>query len=267
MKKRIIGLIVMVITSPLFAHEFWLSSNKFFFYQNETAIISFNVGEGFEGSNWKGNRNKAKQLYQITPSGKKIDLKDSLSLIEGDSMYLKLTEEGTYMVAYNSINSFITLAPEKFAEYAKEDGLTYIIKEREKRNESNKPSNEYYQRSVKTLVQVGNKISSNCTKPTDLPLDIVPLKNPYAIEKKDESISFKVNFKNKLLKNYLIKVWLKKDNKLISNKDIYTDQNGIINVTNIEGIHMISCVYMERNTTDKKADWQSYWGSITYQTK
>ena len=267
MKKRIIGLIVMVITSPLFAHEFWLSPNKFFFQLNQTAFVSFNVGEGFEGSNWKGNKNKVKQLFQITPSGKKIDLKDSLSLIEGDSLHFKLTEEGTYMVAYNSVNSFITLAPEKFAEYAKEDGLTYIIKEREKRNELNKPSNEYYQRSVKTLVQVGNKISSNCTKPTDLPLDIVPLRNPYFIAKKYETIPFKVFFKNKLLKNYLIKVWLKKGNKLISNKDIYTDQNGIINVNNNEGIHMISCVYMERNTTDQKADWQSYWGSITYETK
>lgn len=267
MKKRIVGLIIIVIAAPLLAHEFWLSPSQFFFHQNETAIISFNVGEGFEGSNWKGNKNKVKQLFQITPSGNKIDLKDSLSLIEGDSLHLKLKEEGTHLVAYNSTNSFITLAADKFVQYAKEDGLTYIINERAKRNESIKPSNEYYQRSVKTLIQVGNKIADNCTKPTDLPLDIIPLRNPYFTTKKNETIPFKVTFKNKILKNYLIKVWLKQNNKLISNNDIYTNQNGIINVNWNKGIHMISCVYMERNTTDNKANWQSYWGSITYETK
>ncbi len=267
MKKRIAGLIIIVIAAPLFAHEFWLSTNQFFFHQYENVIISFNVGEGFEGSNWKGNKNKVKKLYQITPSGEKIDLKDSLGLIEGDSLRIKLKEEGTNMIAFNSTNSFITLASNKFLEYAYEDGLDYIIKERASKNESNKPSNEYYQRNVKTLIQVGNLISNSCIKQTDLPLDIVPLRNPYFTAKKYETIPFKVFFKNKVLKNYKIKVWLKRNNKLISNTDIYTDQNGIINVNWKEGIHMISCVYMERNNTDKKADWQSYWGSITYETK
>ncbi|MFX4462403.1 hypothetical protein ABTA61_19380, partial [Acinetobacter baumannii] len=73
------------------------------------------------------------------------------------------------MIYFNSTNSFISLDPKKFNAYLEEDGLQYIKAERKKYNEENKNSNEYYQRSVKTILQVGNTLTDACTKPTSLP--------------------------------------------------------------------------------------------------
>ena len=84
------------------------------------------------------------------------------------------------MVVFNSTNSHIELASDKFNEYLKEDGLESAIQYRQKNGENNKVGKEYYQRSVKTVIQVGNEITDACLEPTGLPLDIILFENPYA---------------------------------------------------------------------------------------
>lgn len=248
------------------AHEFWLSPQRFFYTKNEIAVIKFSVGEGFMGENWKGDKSRIIQLIHVTPSGQAIDLKDSLSLTPGDSLKLFLSKEGTNMIYFNSTNSFISLDPKKFNAYVEEDGLQYIKAERKKYNEENKNSNEYYQRSVKTILQVGNTLTDACTKPTSLPLDIIPLKNPYR-ETKDKKIPFLILFKGKPLPNYIIKIWSKLNFAKVSMQELRTDSNGKILLSKINGKIMVSAVYMERIMDDAKAQWQSYWGSCTFENR
>lgn len=215
MKQKYVFLFVfaiLVVTG--IAHEFWLSPKRFFYTKNDIAVIKFSVGEGFMGENWKGDKSRIIQLIHITPSGQAIDLKDSLSLSPGDSLKLFLSKEGTNMIYFNSTNSFISLDPKKFNAYLEEDGLQYIKAERKKYNEENKNSNEYYQRSVKTILQVGNTLTDACTKPTSLPLDIIPLKNPYQ-KTKDKKMPFLILFKGKPLANYVVKIWSKLDRKSV----------------------------------------------------
>jgi uncharacterized GH25 family protein len=264
--KRFIFSIGFLAAAIVSAHEFWLDPQQFFFEENSRANIRFSVGEGFKGENWKGNKERVIQLKHLTPTGETIDIKDSLGMQVGDSLQLLLANAGTHTILFNSANSFISLEPKKFDEYLTEDGLGYIRAQRKAFGEENKKSNEYYQRSVKTIVQVGKPITNACTKPTSLPLDIIPQENPYA-KKNSSKLGFQLLFRNTPLKNYLVKIWVKSRNSRAGMTELTTDANGRFYIPTRKGITMVSAVYMERISKDEKAQWQSYWGSCTFELR
>lgn len=270
MKKRVLVLLFIASSTLLAAHEFWLAPDKYFYTIRDIALIRFHVGEKFTGENWSGNKEKIKQLSHYLPNGNIADLSDRLSMNKGDSIRLPLQTEGTHMVVFNSNNSHIELEADKFNEYLKEDGLQTAIQYRQKNNEHNKAGKEYYQRSVKTIIQVGNEKTNACIEPTNLPLDIVPLENPYASPGMAPQgtlpmVRFRILFKGKSLANWLIKTWYRDEKGSMQMKEYQTNNRGIIQVKRYSGPFMISTVYMERLQGDPRADWQSYWASLNFE--
>ena len=261
MKKLITSIFVLCVISVA-AHEFWLEPSKFIYKRGETASIKFRVGENFEGENWSGNRSKINFLsfYQ---NGIKKDISASLSDNTGDSLQLHLDQEGTAVVAYNGINSFIELEAGKFNAYLKEDGLQEAIDYRTQHGETDSMSHEAYQRSVKTIIQVGKKYDNTFAMETDLPVDIIPSAHPYKIKNK-QAVTFKILFHKKPLVNHLIKLWHRVNNKTIFAEKL-SDENGRVSfLIEKKGKWMVSTVQMIRTETEPKANWQSYWGSCTW---
>lgn len=277
MKRKLQSLLVTIALvgfSVVLAHEFWLQPNAYFSRIGEIVNIRFNVGENFTGENWKGNREKVQQLLHYTPSNDVIDISNKLSFAMGDSLKIAFEKEGTQMIVFNSTNSFINLEAKKFNAYLVEDGLTNALNFRKANNEDTIAGKEYYQRSVKTIIQCGTKLTNNCTKPTNLPLDIVPENNPYEIitsiidYKSPAPITenwFRIYFNKKPLPNTLVKHWYKKSDGTIAFDNLSTNKRGWVNIEQRQGVNMISCVYMERYTKDTTANWQSYWSSVTFE--
>jgi uncharacterized GH25 family protein len=99
---------------------------------------------------------------------------------------------------------------------------------------------------------------------TGMPLEIIPLQNPYAVKIKD-SLDVFVSFMGKPLANYQLRSWCKKNGKLIVKAFHKTNAKGIGKIPiSTAGEWMISLVKMELHTTSKKADYDSYWGSYTF---
>lgn len=254
----------------LSGHEFWLQPGKYFYNIREIADISFRVGENFTGENWSGNRDKIKMLTHVLPNGSSVDLSSRLSSTKGDSLKLPLQQEGTHMILFNSTNSFIDLEPEKFKAYLEEDGLIETLAYRSKNGESLKNGKEYYQRSVKTIIQVGNERTDACTAPTVLPLDIIPIVNPYTppgLRPTQDlpSVRFRILFKGKPLANHLVKTWFRNESGKMTMESYKTNPRGFITAKRHSGKFMVSTVYMERNMADTVADWQSYWASVNFE--
>jgi len=270
MRKKLLLLSFLFITFALFGHEFWLQPGKYFYNIREIADISFRVGENFTGDNWSGNKEKIKLLTHILPGGNSIDISDRISMTKGDSLKLPLQQEGTHMILFNSTNSFIDLEPDKFKAYLEEDGLQEALNYRSKNGESLKNGKEYYQRSVKTIIQVGNERTDACTVPTNLPLDIIPIENPYTplgLRPTGDlpMMRFRILFKGKALHNLLVKTWFRAENGKMTMETYRTNTRGFVSVKRHSGKFMISTVYMERNTADSVADWQSYWASANFE--
>lgn len=261
MRKIIPILIILLLVEPILAHEFWLQPEHFIYKPGQTINIRFRVGEDFDGSNWGGNHEKINSL-QLWLDDIKDDIAGEVSNEKGDSLQLSIYDEGTPMITFNSTSSFIELDSAKFNAYLMEDGLITAIDYRNTHHETDSAGREFYQRSVKTLLQVGDK-KSNVNMATGLPLDIIPLQHPYAL-KDNDSLGFRVLFNNKPLVAQLVNVWHRLNGKT-TRQTLKTDNRGRLAFQLItEGKWMVSAVNMVHLNNTPKTSWQSYWGSCTW---
>jgi len=269
-KRIILFSIICIVSVITLAHEFWFQPQKFFYSIREVARIRFVVGENFIGENWAGNKDRVDQLVHYTPSGFAQDVSSKLSGNKGDSLQLPLQEEGTHMVIFSSNNSLISLDAAKFNDYLKEDGLDNAALYRKENKEESKTGTEHYQRSIKTILQVSYTLTDDCTRPTSLPLDIIPEQNPYFVtvgaRESLLKVRFRVLFNKEPLSNALVKVLYHVPGKKEVRMDtLRTNKRGWITADRHPGPYLVSCTHMEHTRNDKEADWQSYWGSLSFE--
>jgi len=243
------------------AHEFWMQPDKFKFAVGETAQIDFMVGENFVGERWDLNKHRLLRLDHHATSYSE-GLIEQVNSGAGKNLEVKLTKEGTHLFIMQSNNAFIELEGEKFNAYLEEDGIEDILAFRKKNNLLDKPAKEYYARCAKLLLQAGTKTDDTFKKQVGLPLEIMPIKNPYAVKQGDE-ISFQVLFEGKPLPFTMVKVWNRKEGTAFM-QNIYTQKDGTITTRlSNQGAWMVSCVKMVP-AKEEGADWQSYWASLVF---
>lgn len=260
--KSILFICSFLFVLPALANEFWLEPQQYLFSRADEVNIRFRTGEQFAGENWTGNRQEVKQL-KLYFADITDDLSDALSDDEGDSLQFSIHEEGTAMLTFNNNNSFIEQDAATFNAYLEEEDLQTAINLRKHLNETDAAGKEYYQRSVKTIVQIGALKTTIYKKQTGLPVDIIPLAHPYQL-KNGDSITVQVLFKGEPLNNAKILSWHKLPTGVTTNSYI-SNANGEIRFPVItSGEWMLSCVQMIRLEDDDKAQWQSYWGSLTW---
>jgi uncharacterized GH25 family protein len=252
---------------PALAHEFWLEPQQYIFSRTDEINIRFKAGEHFRGENWTGNQEKVKEL-KLYYADIIDDLTDALSDENGDSLQFSLHEEGTVVVTFNNLNSFINLEAEKFNAYLLEEGLQTVLDYRNQHNEKDSVGREFYQRSVKTIMQVGALKTEVYKKQTTLPVDIIPLSHPYKLNNGD-TLKVKLLFKGEPLVNAKVRSWHKLMGKVKDTSYISNAKGEISFPVKTTGEWMLSCVTMIRVTDDTDpnpvaASWQSYWGSVTW---
>jgi len=261
-KKTLSLLLFILIALRAGTHEFWLEPDRFQLKPGQQIRLRFNVGENFTGDDWTGNRQLVDKL-KVYFHDLDDDLEDQVSDSTGDSLNLQFYLPGTVLIAFQSKNKHIELPANKFNEYLADDGLDLARAMRIDQGETDSVGREHYQRSVKTLLQVGDQKTDNYKKRTGLPLDIVPLNHPYHI-KKSGNLRLKVYFHDAPLPNHLVRIWQRVNGKVTSQR-LTTDAQGEIEVTvHPIGQWMASLVEMERAAPTDSVQWQSYWGSLTW---
>ena len=252
---------VTVLCFAAGAHEFWLQPGKYIYEVGETAVISFKVGENFNGEPWDLKRHRVVRVEAHHGSAV-VDYKTSVKEGQKDNLEIPMSEEGTHLIVMQSNTAFIKLDGATFNEYLNEDGLSEIVALREKSKTLNDSSREFYSRHAKLLIQVGNKKDDTFKKEIGLPIEIIPEQNPYHLKKGDVN-RYKILWQGKPLFGALVKVW-NRYNNTTAIQNIYSEKNGTIEVRlSNSGEWMISVVKMVPST-EKGADWQSYWGSLVF---
>lgn len=261
-KRQMLLTLLLTVTASLFSHEFWLEPQHFIFQRGEEINIRLRVGEGFRGENWNGTREDLRQL-KLHFAETTDNLIDQLNDAPGDSLQFKIFEEGTAMISFNNANRFITMDAKAFNAYLEEDGIREAVDLRTQNNETDSIGKEYYQRTVKTILQIGTKFTDQILQRTELILDIVPLTHPYRFTQTG-SMPVQVFFNSQPLAGKMMRIWHRVGGKLTVSNQL-TDAEGKLSFQiKPEGEWMVSCVAMKRLENDPKAQWQSYWGSLTW---
>ena len=261
MRRLGLSIVVFLAVSLAHAHEFWMQPKKFRYTKGETMSLDFMVGENFEGELWNLKKERLVKFDHVS-AGKSVNMIHAAVPGEGKNLSVTFQQDGTQLFVMQGNNSFIKLDGEKFNAYLKEDGLDEILEHRTKTNTLADSAREHYARCAKLLVQVGDKTDETYRKPAGLPLEIIPLSNPYAAKIGDE-IKFRVLLNSKPLEFTLVKIWNKGEGKTFI-QNLHTEKDGTVTARlSNSGSWMVSTVKMVPSK-DPKADWQSYWASLVF---
>ncbi|MGC4071556.1 MAG: DUF4198 domain-containing protein [Nibricoccus sp.] len=254
----------LLLASSLSAHEFWLQPDKFSAPVGATVNLSIQRGEDFTGEVRPINTERVVALKHYSVAG----MTDEMSRVPAapgvEKLPFTFAKRGTHLLMEDSAVSTITLSPDKFLSYLREDGLDHVEAARKDAKKDNEPGRERYLRCVKTLIRVGGKSDKTYATRTGQRLEIVPQNDPLAA-KPGSKITFTVYFDGKPLANGLVRAWHHRDKTLMEIKGRTAADGSITFELPYAGAWMISLVHMIPITDVPDYDWQSYWGNLTFE--
>jgi uncharacterized GH25 family protein len=259
MKKSLLVFLLVTESLSINAQELWMQPDKSLCKTGDSLTIEFNAGRNFNSNPWNLTKSKISRLQFYDMKGP-----HTISAAEGKVKHIKMRvqEDGTKLFVMQGIPASIEIGAEEFNEYLKKYGLDDALNFRKNNNALDKPGKELYERSAKLLVQVGGRRDETWKKAAGLPLEIVPLSNPYTV-KIGDVIRFRILYEGKPLFGARIFVWNKTDGRTFM-QPVYSQQDGTIEARiSDKGPWMISVVKMIPSK-EPEADWKSYWSSLVF---
>ena len=243
------------------AHDLWLIPPEKT-VERQPVLVRASVGMDFPKSVQAPDTDRYPRRFVIQPDGKKIDVKsagkeDLVSLLQ-----FTPTQAGVHVLAVETTPRILELPADQFNEYLVTDGLPHIFRLRAKEKSLDKPGIERYRKSPKALIAVGDPRIGPWDKPVGLPLEIVPMQNPFLI-KMGDTLRVKVLFQEKQLDQANLG-WHRPGDGDTSGGTVRTNARGeaLIPITE-SGLITIRLTHMTR---PKAADheWESFWTTLTW---
>jgi uncharacterized GH25 family protein len=260
--QLLLALLLALAARSAVAHEFWMMPSAFHAQPASTASFSLFVGENFQGEQVGIHTNLVSMLRQSTLTSQN-DLRARVPVTAVGTLPITFTHAGTTLIALDTHPTTIELPPEKFNDYLKQEGLEHVMRLRNQAGTAGAPGRERYRRSIKSLILVGSAPDATFARRTGQRLEIVPLTDPYRL-RPGGPISLEVHFEGRPLANALVKFWNRRANGLIVLEQ-RTDAQGRANfLADRPGIWMASVVHMIPAPDKAEADWDSFWGNLTF---
>lgn len=272
------------------AHEYWIQPATFRPAAGQEIDINLFVGDGLPGEARQRDPDRLIRFdwirvseHSSSPSSPQV-----ISGKQGDTPAgkVRLTSPGLHVIAFRNRPTTITLEPDKFEAYLREDGMEHVIDLRNKLGESTKPGREAYSRCAKALVAVNGDGRGAQDVRIGLPLEIIPLNNPYRpLETRHQPaattqpattnapshppVPTRLTFQ--LLENekpaagaLMAAIWLEKGESI--RRTARTDSDGKASFELSQpGMYVINAVRMTRAKGRDDVEWESTWSSLTFE--
>lgn len=267
--RRLPLLALLLATTPLLAHDFWLEPSTFRPNLGKRVEVALRVGEHFAGDPLPRSNQRIEGFFAQSGT-RRIEIDGS----DGDEPAGRFVVpfEAPLVVVYDSNTASVTLPAERFEKYLREEGLETIVEQRRTRGESSKEGREIYSRCAKALIVTqmadgglrmaeGSAIrhppsAISADRPVGLRLELVA-------ETIGDRTTVQLFFDKKPLANALAVAMSKGDAR--NPQRVRTDKDGRATFDTAGGIWLIKAVHMIRAPRSARADWESLWASLTFQ--
>ena len=250
--------LLLLAPVPAAAHDLWLVPPE---KADKAATVRAVSGSVFPKGDTAPDPAKFARMLVVRPDG--TEAKPQSAGIDGDAGLLRFdaAAPGIYAVAVQTTPKLITLEPAAFNEYLVTDGMPHIYRLRMKEGTLDKPGKERYSKSPKALVRVGDGKAGDPTKPLGLPLEIVPLANPFDV-KPGGALKVRVLFREKPLAGAHLG-WSHPGGDDLPDGTVRTDDKGdaLVPVAKA-GLMTLRLTHMTRPKADDY-EWESFWTTLT----
>ena len=267
------GLLLAAIAAPLCAHDFWMLPSSFRPAKDTLVNVALYVGDFGIGDAVERKEERTVKFIASTPDGEKKIVGRDGALPAG---YLRTKSDGTYVLGFQSNHASVTLEPQKFMSYLDERGLDNIKALRAKLGEADKPVREIYSRSPKSLLQVGDGTPGGWDAKLGLTLELTPLASPQGLIRKTidgpyTALPLRLTFQEKPIAGVLVgAINLDDPPKNAGDQEhvlhARSDESGRVSFEFPRaGRWMIAAVHMLPLEANPDADYESFWGSLTFE--
>ncbi len=230
------------------AQELWLRPDKYFYEPGEQAIIEIQQGEDFIGNPLPLEKSSIRML-ENWDVGESRDLLPEYERNEKARITCKLVREGYQFVFLRTSQSY-TVAAEPFNEYLIQYGHDRYYADRERKGNLDKEVTIALTHYVQLSLRSGNGNAKGWNKPRNLPVEIIPDRNPQVLRRGDR-IQFKVLENGEPAFGVRVKIWNRWDNRTTI-QNIYTEKDGTVSTTiSNPGDWMVTVVKLSTSSGEK----------------
>jgi hypothetical protein len=253
-------LLATLIAMPLAAHDLYLMPQKFAVKPGETILVSVHVGDSFPASEsaadpWRlidGKISGGAPLHDYKVLGRTTY---SFATVDG---------AGSRFATVHTEPNGIELPAKKFESYLVEEGQQAVIEWRKEHAETDKPGREAYSKFAKALITSGAP-DDGYAAVLGLPIEIVLEANPVLLGA-GELLPVRVLWRSRPAACLQLEAsWTSpagNGTRIIGRTDA---QGRLLVPLDTVGKWRLHTVAMERCTNPDKADWESYWASLTFE--
>jgi len=262
---RLLFLLLELIATA-WAHDFYILPDAFDVGPKTKIQIAFHNGDSFpesEGAPVLVRLRDAELRSQggtVAIQGLRIVGKRAIGTVEVPE------HSGNLLLSGHTVPNFISLAPNEFLDYLKEEGLTSVIEWRSQHGEAKKPSRERYSKFAKALL-VSGAPDDFFKQSLGFPIEIVPDANPSTLHAGSE-LPVRVVFRGKPTAGLQLEAAWSGNGRSETTVVGRTDTEGRISVPlSASGKWRLHSLVMERCAEPKAADWESFWASFTFEIR
>ena len=265
-RSIVLGLGLVAATAALaVAHDMFLKPAQFFVAENATLDLVL-INGTFTKSENSIARKRLADISVVGPAGRtRVDTSAWKAETDTSFLSVKAGAAGTYVLGAATLPSIIALTGKEFNEYLESDGIPDVLAARSRDGELDRAVKERYQKSVKTMVQVGDARSEHYATVLGYPAEIIPVANPYTL-KAGATFRFKALVDGKPAANQYVQYGGRTARgDRIAMKAVRTNSEGIGQITlSSAGTWYVKFISMVPLTGDPEANYASKWASLTF---
>ncbi len=222
MKKTVLVLLAFILFC---SHDMYLKLGSYFLEPNTTASINLFNGT-FENSDNVIDRNRMIDV-SLVGNGVRTQVDTNQWYEEGQTTILnfKTGQAGTWVAGVSTRPRNIEMAAKDFNGYLEHDGVLDMLEARKKNNTLDQDAVEKYSKHVKTIFQVGDRLSDDWKTKLGYPIEFIPLSNPYDLHP-GHDLEVQLLWKGQPLANQLVYVGSKVKEHAHADDEEHTHADG-----------------------------------------
>jgi hypothetical protein len=200
MKKTLYLVLALVLFS---SHDMFLKLETYMLSPNTPSQIQLFNGT-FDKSDNVITRDRMVDV-SLVGNGERIRVDTTQWSEEDGKTILSFTTgaPGTWVAGVSTRARNIEMAAADFNDYLEHDGVIDMLEARKANNTLDQDAVEKYSKHVKTIFQVGDKLTQDWLTPMGYPIEFVPMSNPYDLHP-GHAMSFQLLWQGQPLANQLV---------------------------------------------------------------